>query len=116
MGTPSRSLSAGVPFCFLGPRMRKRFRRQTRAPFKVRLWDLMPLETQLFLIQRDLIDPDLVLVDTEAPEIPRLLLMESREQLERIMRQKPRYCIFQPSLRGLRSPKARHDRADHRKP
>lgn len=96
--------------------MRRQFHRRTKAPFKVRLWDLLPLETQLFLIQRGLIDPDLVLVDTEAPKIPRLLLMESRDQLERLMKEKPRYCIFQPSLRGLRSPKVKNDRSDHRKP
>ena len=95
--------------------MKGRFRRRKRPPFKVRLWDLVGLETQLLLIQRRLVDPELILVDTEAPKMPRLLLMESREELEQIMREKPRYCIFQPTLRGLRSPKVKNDRAHHRK-
>jgi len=73
------------------------------------MWELLSLETQLLLIQRRLVDPGLIGVDREAPKMPRLFLMESREELERIMKQTPRYCIFQPALTGLRSPKVKKE-------
>lgn len=80
-----------------------------KVRYKVRMWELLPLETQLLLIQQHLVDPGLIGVDRQAPRRPRLFLMESREELERIMKQTPRYCIFQPELRGLRSPKVRKE-------
>lgn len=74
------------------------------------------------LIHLGLVDPEKVGVSREQTA-PRLVLFESREELERIMREKPRYTIFQPTLRGLRSPKIpsripreKHDRAGNRKP
>lgn len=89
--------------------MRAQSHRRKRVPFTVRVWDLLPLETQVILIQRGLVDPSLIAVDTDFLVLPRLVITESLEELETLMKEKPRYTIFQPSLRGLRSPKAKDD-------
>lgn len=76
--------------------MKGQIRRRKRLRFTVAIWDLLPIETQIALVKAGLVDPHNVDIREDRFGVRLFLLGESTEELERLMKQRPRgaYAAF----------------------